>query len=392
MPVPRYCPNRDCPNHYLPTRSWRISFGSYHTVAHGQVRRYRCRLCGTTVSDQTESIHYFAKRRLPLQAVAASLLGGSSMREVARRYGVSVMAVQNGVLRLGRQSMAAQVRLLSKLNERPEVAFDGLRSFVGSQDYPCDITTTVDSGSETILTMTHAVFRRGGRMTPVQKQRLAVKNKRWKPKAGTVKAAIALHINELWDYLRPEWPSQVTIHTDDNPIYASVLQSDAILRHFATVELAAHKTTPSTAPRTFRNRLFPVNYVDRLLRHRMKEHTRESIAFGRHAVMQMHRAWVFAWDHNCRREHRVKRPEEGVHATHGCVDQETVRMLTRGFFERRIRLRGCAIPESIRQVWTGELQTPPLRWRIGQKHSSIRISRFAVRDLEEAYQHASRYY
>ena len=229
-------------------------------------------------------------------------------------------------------------------------------------------------------------------MRPSQKRRLSLKDKGWKPKQGTVKAAIMLQVNELWDYLRPEWSTEATIDTDENPLYASVLQSDPKLRHFAMAQLTAHRTTPSTAPRTFDNRLFPVNYVDRLLRHRMKEHTRETIAFGRHAVMQMHRAWIFAWDHNCRREHRVKRPEDGVHATHGCIDQEAVTELTRGFFERRIRLTGNAVPESIRQVWTGDLQTPPIRWKAGQKRGSVRVSAFATRDLEEADQHASRYY
>lgn len=334
------------------------------------------------MSDQTESVHYFAKRRLPLRAVAASILGGSSMREVARRYGVSVMSIQNGVLRLGRQSMAAQVRLLSDLNEITDVAFDGLRSFVTSQDYPCDITTTVDSQSETILTMTHAVFRRGGNMRPSQKQRIAKKDARWKPKQGTMKNAISLQVNELWDYVRPAFPEAATVDTDENPLYASILRWNAVMRHFEGAGLATHVRTPSTAPRTFENRLFPVNYVDRLLRHRLKEHCRETIAFGRHAVMQMHRAWIFAWDHNCRREHRVKRPCDGVHATYGCMEKDHLAGVTREFFERRIRLRDVAVPESIRKVWLADLQTPPIRWRMGQTVGSIHVSRFAVRDLE----------
>lgn len=66
--------------------------------------------------------------------------------------------------------------------------------------------------------------------------------------------------------------------------------------------------------------------------------------------------------------------------------------MTREFLERRIRLRDVDVPESIRQVWLGELQTPPIRWKIGQNGGSMRVSRFAMRDLAEAYQQGSQYY
>lgn len=387
MPVPRFCPNPECLHHHQPRGSWRRRSGSYHTLAHGTVQRYRCVHCGTTMSDQTESIHFFAKRRLPLRAIADTLLGGTSMREVGRRYGVSVMAIQNAVLRLGRQAMAAQLVLLSETQERTQLAIDGLRSFVTSQDYPCDITTTVEREGEVILTLSHAIFRRGGRMRPAQKRRIEQKNRVWRPKPGTMKRAILLQMNELWDYLRPAPNRKAIIDTDENPFYAGALRADPQRRHFALANLIHHIQTPSTAPRTMDNPLFPVNYVDRLLRHRVKEHTRETIAFGRHAVMQMHRAWLFAWDHNCRREHRVKKPGAGVHAVHGCLDSLTVRSLTREFFDRRILPRNVGVPETIREVWLGELQTPPLRWKQGQRGSSVIISDYARRDLQAAYQH-----
>lgn len=389
MPTPRFCTNPHCKHHYRPEPGWRRRFGSYETHAHGVVQRYRCTHCGVTMSDQTESIHYFAKRRLPLRAIADTVLGGTSLRETARRYGVSVMAIQNAVLRLGRQAMAAQLILLSETQERVEVVIDGLRSFVTSQDYPCDITTTVDREGEVIFTLSHAIFRRGGRMRPAQARRMKRKNRVWQPKSGSVKRSIFLQMNELWDYLRPRSCSPATIDTDENPFYVSALRSNLGIRHFLLANLVKHIRTPSTAPRTVENRLFPVNYVDRLLRHRLKEHTRETIAFGRHSVMQMHRAWLFAWDHNFRREHRVRKPQAGVHATHGCILSTVTRRVTREFFERRIVPRGVTVPESIGQVWLGEVQTPPIRWKKGQKGSSVVISQYARRDLETAQQQAS---
>lgn len=386
MPIPHFCPNPQCHNHHHPQGDWRVRFGSYQTIAHGRVRRYRCRSCGKTMGDQTESVHYFAKRRLPLRAVVDSLMGGSCQREIARRYGFSTMAVHNAILRLGRQAMAAQVLLLHGLPPRPAVVFDGLRSCVTSQDYPCDITTVVEPAGEMILSMTHAVMHRGGRMTERQRTRMTEKRLTWTPKKGSVSRSISLIGQEIGDYLRPPIPKPARINTDKNPFYHHMISSSPVFRHFRNAGLLQYRRISSEAPRTMANPLFPVNYVDRLLRHRVKEHTRESIAIGRHSVMQMHRAWIFAWDHNVRREHRVKEPFAGVHTDWTGVPLETVGEVTRSFFARRLRPRDCLVPDSIRQVWLGLLETPPVRWRKGQSGSSVRVPRFARQDLRLMYQ------
>ena len=65
MPIPLHCPNPACLHFEHPPARWKVRFGSYATLAHGTVNRYRCSACGRTFSDQTESMHYFAKRRLP---------------------------------------------------------------------------------------------------------------------------------------------------------------------------------------------------------------------------------------------------------------------------------------------------------------------------------------
>ena len=390
MPVPQRCRNRRCRAHYRPGRNWRVHYGSYPTLAHGEVRRYRCRHCGTTCSDQTESIHYFAKRRLPLGAVWQTLLAGASLREIARRYGVSPMAAQVAVQRLGRQAMAAQLELLACLAPRRRLVFDGLRSATTSQDFPCDITTVVEPAGETVLTMEHTVFRRGGRLTPKQRRRRARKYARWKPAPGTMSADISRVVRELWAYLRPEGPPAlrgVVIDTDEHPLYRAALARDAVSAHLRRCGLLAHVRTPGSAPRTRENRLFAVNYIDRLLRHRLREHTRETIAIGRHASLQMHRAWIFAVDHNLRRCWRVRQPARGVHAAQEAVAAEVATGLSRGLFRRRIRAVGSLeVPETIRRAWLCELPTPPIRWRRGQNGTSVTVPGFARRDLEEFYQ------
>ena len=397
MPIPRFCPNAECRYHDRPIRRWYVRFGSYPTIAHGHVQRYRCRLCGATASAQTESLHYFAKRRLPLSAVWASLVAGAPLREIARRYEVSPMAVQNAVLRLGRQAMAAQLHLLASLSERNELVFDGLRSAVTSHDFPCDITTVVEREGETILTMAHTIFRRGGPKRPAQRRRLARKLARWRPKGGTMKADISLVVRELFDYLRPPCDdekdplsqpacTEATIDTDKHPLYRAALAAEPIAAHLTAGRLLSHNRTPSTAPRTRGNPLFAVNYIDRLLRHRVKEHTRETIAVGRHATMQMHRAWIFACDHNTRRPWRVRLPAAGTHAGQGALEETNVASIARSFFTRRARLPlGAGVPETIRRVWLAELPPPPVRWRRrAQRGTSVRIPAFARRDLARA--------
>jgi hypothetical protein len=77
----------------------------------------------------------------------------------------------------------------------------------------------------------------------------------------------------------------------------------------------------------------------------------------------------------------VKQPAEGVHAAQGTVDAEAIRGLTREFHTRRIRITGMDIPESIHDVWTGKIPTPPHRWKAGQVGTDVRIPAFALRDL-----------
>ena len=389
MHPPIHCPRRSCPNFSTPPPNWFIRYGTYSTAAHGTVQRYQCRRCHTTVSDQSRSLHFFAKRRLPLQAIWLSLLEGSSQRGIARRYHTTASTIQTAMLRLGRQAMAAQLQLLTAIKPQANVVYDGLRSCVSSQDYPCDITTVVEPVGETILTMSHSVMVRGGRMRAAQRRRLERKLRLWRPERGRMRGDIARIYREIWGYLRAPEGRAAVIDTDEHPLYRSRLAADAIARHLQAAGALVHRRTAGSAPRTMDNRLFAVNYIDRLLRHRLKEHTRESIAIARSATMQMHRAWIFAVDHNCLREYRVKRPELGRHAEQGAVDPQVVRRIARELFSERIEVRGAEVPETISMVWTGQLPSPPVRWKVGQKRQRIRIPRYALEDLASAYQHAA---
>lgn len=383
MPHPTYCPNPLCRNHVDPGESWLLPHGVYHTRAFGTVPRFRCTACGRTMGTQTESPQYYAKRPLPLQQLACALTG-RSLHEVARIFGVSDAVVRNQVLRLSRQAMAAHIHLLSKMTPRCGVVFDGLRSFVTSQDYPCDITTAVDRASQTILSMVHTTTRRGGTTTDEQKTRMEQKYSRWSPAPGSMTRDISLLVNEISEYLAVRGTSPAEIDTDEHPLYLRAMNR-GLMGHFQKTGAVVHHRTSSRQPRTTRNRLFAVNYTDLMLRHREKEHTRETIAFGRHATIQMSRAWIWAWDHNLRREHRVRKVELGVHAEQGVLCRSQVDSLLAEWETRRTRIRGLSVPHSIRTVWMGEVPTPPVRWK-GEKtpkHRQFFVPQYAVRDLHQ---------
>ena len=110
MARPRLCSNLGCRYACRSGPGWLVRDGTYLTAAHGRVQRYRCRCCRRRLSSQSESIHYYAKRRVNLPRVFARVRGGSSLRDIARSEGLSPDTIGNAVLRLARQAMAAQKR------------------------------------------------------------------------------------------------------------------------------------------------------------------------------------------------------------------------------------------------------------------------------------------
>ena len=183
-------------------------------------------------------------------------------------------------------------------------------------------------------------------------------------------------------------PAGVHIDIDEHPLYAKLIAGDAALRWYREAGLLSVRRTPGSAPRTSANPLSLLNYLDRMIRHRLKEHTRESIAIARNATMQMHRMWIFAWDHNACQPRRVAGIENRSRAQCAGVSPTLLSRVKRQFFTRRVSLQGLPVPRSIAQVWTARLPTPPVRWRVGQKHSGPIITAYALRDLSRACLHA----
>ncbi len=378
MPRPRFCRNPVCPNASQPPPRWFVRAGTYPTVTHGRVQRYRCRSCGHRVSTQSESIHYYSKRRLDLPEIYSRLRSGSSLRDIGRELGVSRTAIAHAVLRLGRQSMAAHIHTFCTYRSSGRLSFDGLVSAVTSRDYPSQITTLVDTTDELLLSMTHCVTERGGTHTPAQRRRIKAKRKVYRPPRGALAESIGLLLKEL-----PQYNHHHRIHldTDEHPVYRKLIEADAVLTYLKRLGRFTVRRNPGTAPRTTENPLFMVNYIDRMIRHRMKEHTRETIGIARNSTMQMHRMWIFAWDHNVRQPRRVRGTNSMSRAQTAGVSATVIEGVRQQFYRRRYSMRNVPIPEPITRVWRGDLESPPVRWKAGQKTTGPLIPGYALMDL-----------
>jgi hypothetical protein len=71
-----------------------------------------------------------------------------------------------------------------------------------------------------------------------------------------------------------------------------------------------HRTTPSTAPRTRANDLFPINLADLLLRHSGADHRRETIAYDKRRQGGLERLAIFTVWRNAIKWRRENHPGE----------------------------------------------------------------------------------
>ncbi|MFP4152849.1 MAG: hypothetical protein ACLFR8_12960 [Alkalispirochaeta sp.] len=78
---------------------------------------------------------------------------------------------------------------------------------------------------------------------------------------------------------------------------------------------------------------------------------------------------------------REKAADERSHAEVAGVSGKQIREMNQGFYTRRFRVIGEAVPESIRRAFLAQIATPPVRWKVGQTGTSIRVPDYAKRDL-----------
>jgi len=268
---PPFCPRPECRYHHR-TTGWRFKKMGFfrRRRAPRLVQRYLCLHCRRSFSRQTFEATYWLKRPDILLTVFKRILSCSSYRQIARELNVSHSTVQRQTERLGRHCLLFQQQFRARAVLREPLVIDGFESFEYSQYHPLHFHLAVGADSHFFYCFTDSELRRKGRMTEHQKRRREeLEGRDGRPEPKSVEKEVAELLR-----LIPIENGRLELRTDDHRAYPRSLRLLPGLQ-------ADHQITSSKERRTSRNPLFPVNWLDLLIRHGSSNHKRETIAFSK---------------------------------------------------------------------------------------------------------------
>ena len=358
---PQFCPWPDCSEHRRREpgfRFWRHGF--FSTARRKAVPRFKCLQCRTTFSRQTFAVSYYLKRPELLQAIAAGLVAGSALRQLARSLGCSHSTVARMAARLGRHAVLLQQHSLDHLERRLDepVVFDHFETFEYTQDFPFGVATAVGADSWFVYALDPAPHGRTGRRSPTQAKRLRSRPKR--DLRGRYLGSTRRVLDRLLDLRHPE--KQLHLRWDGHADYeraAARLAPDARL-------LIERHPNPRRGPRgAARSRaavlrdhaMFPVDLLHKILRHSLAHHRRETIAFARRLNAALERLALSAVWRNFVKRRSERKPRSPTPAMELALTDERwtwSRLLSRRLFFHRCRLP-APWPELYRRRWTTPL-------------------------------------
>ncbi len=356
-----FCPNPRCQHHLrAPRARWYSCIGAHPTQAFGPVPRFRCRSCGRTFSTQTFSIDYWAKKVVDYRDLLTRHASSASVRAIGRGLGLSCGSVLNRFDRLSRQALALHASLRPLARRYESVCADGLVGFDVSQYFVNEITISVTAGSRFVLDFSHATRRRSGRMTAAQHERSGELYAR----VEFERAAVARSFRDILDSLDKERPPSqwrpLVLITDEKGEYAEAIHASRLWREQDESRRIAHIPVSSRLPRTFRNPLFPSNYLEREIRKDQAGHHRETTCFSRNVSNAMARLACYLIHHNYRKRYSAKAPvwDRRVHADVAGIAREEVDRAVEDMFSRRDFLSRISLPRTLERIWKRQFMTP----------------------------------
>jgi len=369
---PPFCPWRECAEHLRRSAGYRFhKHASYSTQRRKRVPRFLCLTCKRTFSRQTFSVTYYRKRPELLRQVAAGIVGGSALRQIARTLDCSPTTVSRISARLGRHAILLHAESLKAMHGKlgEPVVLDHFETFEFTQDYPFGVATAVGSRSWFVYGLDPAPHGRTGRRSPAQQKRL-----RSRPKRQT-RGRYAGSTRRVLDLLLKLTPldEPLAIRADAHPDYARTIQrhpkhARIRLRGFPN-PARGPKGTPRSPDAVERDwAMFPVDLLHKILRHSLAHHRRETIAFPRRLNAAMERLCLTAIWRNFVKARSERRPRSPTPATLlGLADTAWpwTRVLSRRLFFDRTDLPD-PWPLLYRRGW----ETPVLV--ANATHSSIR--------------------
>ncbi|WP_319563101.1 hypothetical protein [Marispirochaeta sp.] len=356
---PPFCPNRDCQNHPSDqsVTGWYVKNGSYQSRLFGKIQRFHCKHCGAGFSSQTFSIDFFAKRKLPYRTIFSHLFTSSGIRDTARILKVSPTTITNRISRLARQAIAIHASLSAELHLTEDLAADGFESFVLSQYFPNNINLLVGKESQFWFSLDYAHLRRKGRMTEYQKKRNIQMQARFNLHRRSIYRSFQELVRVCLDLQEQSACSSVQLFTDEHLQYAKVYR-DLTAEDQKRIH---HRRISSKLPRTLRNDLFSVNYLDREIRKDSADHTRETVRFARNASNCMERLAIYRLYHNYCKPYRIAKQGDNTitHAERaGILAQRIKSEMKTLFTRRRFFSRMCRMSSSDRMIWLRSIVTP----------------------------------
>ena len=367
---PTFCPRPSCSEHRRTRPGYRCSKdGGYSTKRRKRVQRFICSTCGEGFSTQTFSATYYCKRPELLRPVAAGLVAGSALRQIARSEECSPNTVARMAARLGRHAMLLHALCLEQLQAKVSepLVFDHLETFEFTQDYPVGIGTAVGSESWFVYGLDPAPHGRGGRRSEVQEKRLRSRPKR--ALRGRYAGSTRRVLDSLLK-LRPAGQSLGLIgdgHLDyERAVRAHPLRAQIRLLRFPNSPRGPKGSPRSPEAQVRDEELFPVDLLHKILRHTLAELHRETIAFARRLNASMERMFLTAVWRNLVKKRTERATDETTPATLlGLTDRRWNwrRVLSRRLFYNRTRLPE-PWPELYRRDWTTPLLPSNARHRL----------------------------
>ena len=359
--VPPHCPWPGCPRH-RPDNSRPFRFhrhGSYRV--RGVPRpRYVCLTCRRTFSRQSFAFTYYAKRPELLVPIAAALQSSAAHRQIARMLGCAPSTVTRASARLGRHALLLLASLLAELGTPPEpLVLDHFEAFELTQDLPVGVGTAVGHRSWFWYGIDPALHRRGGRVSPFQRARLA--RRKTREKKGGYTGSFGRMLDAIGHFSEGNRP--IVLHTDGHESYKTALARHRRRARFVHVATPNPRRGPKGSPRTPEarrrdERMYASDQLHALIRHSCKHHTRETIAFSRRVNAMLERAFLTAAWRNLVKGRSERRRDPTTPAM--TLGLTTEPWSWRRVLSRRLFLGRIAVPESWRMIYRREWITPEL--------------------------------
>jgi transposase-like protein len=279
MQDPPRCPYQACSQHRDPDENFYRRHGSYRAACRSYlIKRYRCKTCLRTFSDQTFRGDRYDKKPYLNHLVFALITSGVGFRQGSRETGLSRRCYTLKARKLARlaqqldDNLQVRARRLMEARGYPtavRLQMDELHSYETCRfSRPVVVANVIERRTRFQIASEVAQIRPSGKMTPRRIRQIKRDEARFGPRLdespraciAAFKKAATLFVTSI----------VTTIRTDERAAYPGFIR-----KAFGTRRVD-HRTTPGSAPRGFGTPLHPINLKEAIDRDHMGRLRRRS--------------------------------------------------------------------------------------------------------------------